>query len=118
MILAHCGGALPALAWRVTHLAEAATSRQAQPVKEADVREALSKLYFDTALSATDPVLTAAMAVSGADHLLFGTDSGAASEAVIESNIAGLVASSLSPEQRVGVNRGNAADVFTRRLQH
>lgn len=111
MIVAHCGGALPALAWRVTSLADLAVPSGHGPSRE-EVHDALSRLYLDTALSGSPDVLHAAAHLVGADRLLYGTDSGAAPDDVIAANDEGLALAGFSPEERAGVERHNAQALF------
>lgn len=111
MILAHCGGALPALAWRVSSLADLVRGEGAGPSPE-DVDRAIGSFYLDTALSGSPEVLRSAADVVGHDHLLYGTDCGAASDDLIIANTDGLTRSGLSVAERAGVETNNAASLL------
>jgi aminocarboxymuconate-semialdehyde decarboxylase len=71
LIVAHCGGALPALAWRVTHLADLAR-RSDECGRPAQVASALRRLYFETALSGAASVVRATLDLIDPSHLLYG----------------------------------------------
>ena len=83
MIVAHCGGALPAL-------------------------------YDDTALCGSASVLVPTLDLAGAGHVLDGSGSGAASDDVVATNLAGLKALALGREQRDGIARERAQRLFPR----
>ena len=115
VIAAHCGGALPALAWRISHLAPLISPRDADgplPRRPADIQGALQRLYLDTALSGSAEVLHSAIALVGKTRLLYGTDCGAATDEVIDANTEGLAGAGLSPAELADIEHGNAAALF------
>ena len=82
MILAHAGGALPALAWRITehanlsHTTYSAVGKHDDPgIDAAHVTHVLrNQLYYDTGIAGSPHSLLPALQVTGPDHILFGTD--------------------------------------------
>ena len=78
IILAHGGGALPALAGQLMASGSYPRNRTVNPNKitEAEMRDALARFYYDTGLAGTAHSLDSMLAVTTADHLLYGTDFG------------------------------------------
>ncbi|MFJ9965013.1 amidohydrolase family protein [Streptomyces avermitilis] len=68
LILAHCGGALPTLGWRID---------------PAHVASVLRGLYYETALAGSRNSLLPTLEVTTPDHILFGTDWPAAPEPTV-----------------------------------
>jgi 6-methylsalicylate decarboxylase len=116
VIAAHCGGALPALAWRISslaHLVPPSETVDAPPRQHpADIRRDLRRLYLDTALSGSAEVLHSAIALVGHARLLYGTDCGAATDDVIAANTEGLADAGLSQAELADIEFGNAAALF------
>ncbi|HEY1505694.1 MAG TPA: amidohydrolase family protein [Stellaceae bacterium] len=79
IILAHGGGALPALAGRLMSMGPYPRGRTVNPHKitEAEMRDALARFYYDTGLAGTVHSLEPVLAVTTPDHVLYGTDFGA-----------------------------------------
>jgi predicted TIM-barrel fold metal-dependent hydrolase len=75
-IVAHCGGALPSLAGRLELLGGEAWVPNPQGLTPADIAEQLGRLYVDTAATATDHTLAAALLMTGPEHIVYGSDSG------------------------------------------
>lgn len=71
-ILSHAGGTVPYLAGRFAIVDEMNVIPGAE--NRASAADTLRNLYWDTALSWTDPVLAMLRSVVGLDHVLFGTD--------------------------------------------
>jgi len=71
-IFAHAGGTVPYLAGRFGIIDEMRVIPGAEA--RATAAETFRRLYWDTALSWTDPVLAMLRSVVGIDHVLFGTD--------------------------------------------
>nr|WP_179275238.1 amidohydrolase family protein [Rhodococcus sp. 06-1059B-a] len=115
LILAHNGGVLPTLAHRIIgHLGLGQGPGDAD-VDAEHVHQVLRSLYYETALAASANALLPTLEVTGYDHLLFGTDHGAAPESFIDTNTAALMASTaLTDHQRRAVERGNAEQLFPR----
>jgi predicted TIM-barrel fold metal-dependent hydrolase len=113
LIVAHCGGALPALAWRIQHLRSVIDTPEAPDGDQ--IRAALQSLYYETALSGSRSVLAAVLQITDSSHLLFGTDSGAPATTplLINEDRAG-VASHLAGEQLHQLLHGNAETLFPR----
>jgi predicted TIM-barrel fold metal-dependent hydrolase len=104
IILAHCGGALPALSGRLGLLGESAWVSNPQHITRDEIAQQLSRFYLDTAASGTDANLAAALAMAPRDHLVYGADSGVPcnNEASLDANLECLLNSS--------VLRGDEAD--------
>jgi 6-methylsalicylate decarboxylase len=104
IILAHCGGALPALSGRLRLLGESAWVPNPQHITRDEITQQLSRFYLDTAASGTDANLAAALAMVPRDHLVYGADSGVpcSTEASLDANLECLLNS--------GVLRGDEAD--------
>jgi predicted TIM-barrel fold metal-dependent hydrolase len=83
-ILSHGGGTIPYLAWRlalVQYIQENKKPSVIRALYDFYIKkgphkglETLKKMYYDTALTASDPALKALHEFSGAAHILFGTD--------------------------------------------
>jgi predicted TIM-barrel fold metal-dependent hydrolase len=71
-VLAHAGGTVPYLAGRFGIVDEMRVISGAQT--RASAAETFRRLYWDTALSWSDPVLRMLRSVVGIDHVLFGSD--------------------------------------------
>ncbi|MFH8343033.1 amidohydrolase family protein [Streptomyces sp. AM6-12] len=113
LILSHLGGALPALAWRIA----ACTTVSAGPgdalVTAEHVAEVLRGLYYDTAMAGSPHSLLPVLQVTGIDHILFGTDVGAAPEPIIAGAIGELTCALSGPDLEA-VECSNAARLFPR----
>jgi predicted TIM-barrel fold metal-dependent hydrolase len=101
LILAHGGGALPALSHRV---AQIGTRSSMVPglagLTGKDIEGQIAGLYYDTAVAGAPTAVAPLLEVTGADHVLFGTDYMPAGIETIEANYAALLSSTLvSPEQ-------------------
>lgn len=115
LILAHCGGVLPTLAWRITEHLGLGQGPNDADVDAQHVQDVLRGFYYDAALAASPNSLLPALAVTGPDHILFGTDYGAAPEGFISRNIEYLMTSSaFNQTQRHGIERDNAERLFRR----
>lgn len=114
MIVAHCGGALPSLAWRITHLAPISQPLAGPSVSAEDVEAALRNLYYDTALSCAKGTLDAVLALAGPSQIVFGTDCGAAPDEILDANARALAAWRPDGAEADAVARGNARRLFAR----
>ncbi|MFI0374448.1 amidohydrolase family protein [Actinomadura sp. 1N219] len=113
-VIAHCGGAFPALTGRLRLLGN--ESWVPQGVTTQDIDEQTSSLYVDTAATAFTHSLLPAMATVGAGHIVYGSDWGApcTTEPSAESNRSSLLqCGALSLEEEGGV-RARALDLFPR----
>jgi 6-methylsalicylate decarboxylase len=79
IILAHGGGPLPAMAGRLLSMGPYPRNRTVNPNKitEAEMRDALARLYYDTGLAGTIHSLAPVLAVTTPDHVVYGADFGA-----------------------------------------
>ncbi|HEX4430861.1 MAG TPA: amidohydrolase family protein [Frankiaceae bacterium] len=71
-IVSHAGGTVPYLAGRIAIVDEMNVIAGVED--RGTAADAFRRLYWDTALSWTDPVLAMLRSVVGIDHILFGTD--------------------------------------------
>jgi 6-methylsalicylate decarboxylase len=115
LIVAHCGGALPTLGWRIAEHTEMGRGPDDADIDPAHVREVLRRLYYDTALAGSAHSLLPTLEVTDVNHLLFGSDWPAAPERVVEHNTANLTAfPAFSAKDFAKVNRDNAIALFPR----
>ncbi|MGW6281875.1 amidohydrolase family protein [Kribbella sp. NPDC055071] len=115
LILAHCGGALPTLGWRIGEHTVMGRGPDDADIDPAHVASVLRGLYYDTALAGNRNSLLPTLEVTTADHILFGTDWPAAPEATAEHNIANLTSfDGFTADDLRGVERDNALRLFPR----
>jgi predicted TIM-barrel fold metal-dependent hydrolase len=112
-VLAHCGGALPALSGRLMILGNESWVPNPNGVTLAEFREHLNRLYLDTA--ATSPTtLGPALAMTTHDHLVYGSDCGVpcTTERTMRANLEALLSyAGLTQEQIEGIGH-NALRLF------
>jgi 6-methylsalicylate decarboxylase len=101
MILAHCGGALPALSGRLLLLGLENWVPNPSRVTPTEMREHLKRFFLDTA--AVCPTgLAPALEMTDADHLIYGSDCGVpcSTDATMDANLRALLNySGLTAEQ-------------------
>lgn len=115
LILAHCGGALPTLGWRIGEHTVMGRGPNDADIDPEHVARVLRGLYYDTALAGSRNSLLPTLEVTSADHILFGTDWPAAPEPTVVRNIANLTAfDGFTAEELRGVERDNALTLFPR----
>ena len=115
LILAHCGGALPALGWRIGEHTVMGRGPEDADIDPAHVAQVLRGLYYETALAGSRNSLLPTLEVTTADHILFGTDWPAAPEPTVVRNIANLTSfDGFTPQELSGVERDNALTLFPR----
>src|SRR5258707_1279696 len=115
LILAHCGGALPTLGWRIGEHTVMGRGPDDADIDPTHVAEVLHGLYYETALAGSRNSLLPTLEVTTADHVLFGTDWPAAPEPIVVRNIANLTSfDGFTAEQLRGVERDNAVRLFPR----
>jgi predicted TIM-barrel fold metal-dependent hydrolase len=115
LILAHCGGALPTLGWRIGEHTVMGRGPADADIDPAHVAEVLRGLYYETALAGSRNSLLPTLEVTTADHVLFGTDWPAAPESTVVRNISNLVAfDGFTEDELRGVERDNALTLFPR----
>jgi predicted TIM-barrel fold metal-dependent hydrolase len=112
-VIAHCGGALPALSGRLMILGHESWIPNPLGTTPSDFRDHLRRLYLDTA--ATCPTaLGPALAMTTPDHLVYGSDCGVpcTTEATMQMNIDALLGyAGLSPSQIEDIGH-NALKLF------
>lgn len=86
VVLAHAGGAFPALFGRLTLLGTEAWVPNPNGLTQKELREQAARLYVDTAASSADSLLWPAVHLVGQDHVVYGSDNGTpcTSEPVVE----------------------------------
>jgi predicted TIM-barrel fold metal-dependent hydrolase len=115
LILAHCGGALPTLGWRIAEHTVMGRGPQDADIDPAHVADVLRGLYYETALAGSRNSLLPTLEVTSADHILFGTDWPAAPEPTVVHNIANLTGfDGFTAAELRGVERDNALKLFPR----
>ena len=111
-IMAHAGGCFPYIAGRV------ARSDGAEPLRTnapAGVAAYLGRLYYDVAVCCHATALPSLLAVTDADHLIFGTDYPAFSRADVDGAIAWLrEEAGFDAAQLAAIGAGNARPLFPR----
>jgi predicted TIM-barrel fold metal-dependent hydrolase len=115
LILAHCGGVLPTLGWRIGEHTVMGRGPNDADIDPRHVAEILRGLYYETALAGSRNSLLPTLEVTTANHILFGTDWPAAPEATVVRNIANLTSfDGFTAEELQGVERDNALRLFPR----
>lgn len=113
LILAHCGGALPMLGWRIHEHTEIGMGPDDADIDPAHVAHVLRGLYYETALVGAADALLPVLEVAAADHVLLGTDWPVAPEATVGGNTANLMTfAGFSRNQLSVVERDNAPNLF------
>ncbi|MTD53834.1 amidohydrolase family protein [Amycolatopsis pithecellobii] len=117
-LVAHAGGAIPLLAGRLSLLGTEAWVPNPHGLTAADIRIALARLWVDTAASASDQQLAAAVATFGDDHVVYGSDWGVACTTATSArrNIHALnTTHAISPATRAAIPT-RAAHLFPRAI--
>ncbi|HEY0618170.1 MAG TPA: amidohydrolase family protein [Kribbella sp.] len=115
LILAHCGGALPTLGWRIGEHTAMGRGPADADIDPAHVAEVLRGLYYETALAGSRNSLLPTLEVTTPDHILFGTDWPAAPEPTVVHNISNLTSfDGFTEEELRAVERDNALSLFPR----
>ncbi len=115
LILAHCGGVLPTLGWRIAEHAQMGRGPDDADIDPAHVATVLRGLYYETALAGSRNSLLPTLEVATADHILFGTDWPAAPEPTVVHNIANLTDfTGWADGDLAHVERTNAVTLFGR----
>jgi predicted TIM-barrel fold metal-dependent hydrolase len=115
LILAHCGGALPTLGWRIGEHTMMGRGPDDAQIDPAHVAQVLRGLYYETALAGSRNSLLPTLEVTAADHILFGTDWPAAPEPTVIHNIENLTTfDGFTKDELRGVERDNALELFPR----
>jgi predicted TIM-barrel fold metal-dependent hydrolase len=115
LILAHCGGALPTLGWRIGEHTVMGRGPNDADIDPDHVATVLRGLYYETALAGSRNSLLPTLEVTTPDHVLFGTDWPAAPEPTVIHNIANLTSfDGFTADELRGVERDNALRLFPR----
>jgi 6-methylsalicylate decarboxylase len=113
-ILAHAGGTLPALAFRLAWSPTIDAGRLGGTTAD-QVRGYLSRFWYDTALSAGPASLAALKQIVDPKQILFGSDWPYAKEPVTGATVAGIDTSDvLSEDEKAGIRETNAKTLFPR----
>jgi predicted TIM-barrel fold metal-dependent hydrolase len=101
VVLAHCGGALPALSGRLALLGAEPWVPNPRNLTSDDITRDLSRLYLDTAATGLDSHLAAAVRMVAHDHIVYGGDAGVpcSNDASMGRNIEALRTSSVLGEE-------------------
>jgi predicted TIM-barrel fold metal-dependent hydrolase len=109
-IVAHAGGTVPYLAWRIAGAAYLPELRDRAPK---DPMAQLQRLYYDTALSSSESVFAALREFVPTTHVLFGSDFPFVSDTIIRAETAGVDNSRvLDDSARQAIDRDNALTLF------
>ncbi|WP_342659220.1 amidohydrolase (plasmid) [Sphingomonas sp. NY01] len=109
-ILAHAGGFLPYIAWRLSLANDMPEWAAKVP---GGVLDAIRGFYFDTALSPAPWVLAALNELVDPSHILFGSDfpfAPAPAVGMERKSLEGL--KNVSRPEKLAINRGNALELF------
>ena len=108
-VLAHAGGAVPYLAWRLEQAGQRLPAMRENAPDGAVA--ALRRFRYDTALSASPYALRSLRALVSASRILFGSDWPYVPEDGVGATVAG-VADEVPPDERAAVMGGNALELF------
>ena len=112
-ILAHAGGTLPFLAWRLS-MAPLIDRRFADHTG-ASILEEIGRFWYDTAQAAGAPVIAALKEVTAPQKILFGSDWPYCPEPVVAETSAAIAGSKLLDADAIdGIERRNALALFPR----
>ena len=92
-VIAHCGGALPAIAGRLLLIGTESWVPNPENVTRQEMKEQLARLYLDTAATGSAHTLRPALTITTADHLVYGSDCGVlcSSEGTLAENLNALL---------------------------
>jgi predicted TIM-barrel fold metal-dependent hydrolase len=112
-IFSHAGGSIPYMAARFAIIDEMAFVPGGD--ERGTAADMFRRMYWDTALSASDPVLRMLRDVAGIDQVLFGTDFPyLRRDLAVNAKQRILASSTLSDLERRAILGGNAAHLFSR----
>ncbi len=107
-VLAHAGGVLPFLAWRLA-------IPRVPPVWQSDVHEKLRNFWYDIALAAGKSSLLCVKEIAAPERILFGTDWPYTSETTVEWTVRDSMAPGLfTAREQDDVNTNNGLALFPR----
>jgi 6-methylsalicylate decarboxylase len=111
-ILAHAGGTIPYLAWRIA--AAPQIDRRYAHLTSDDIRADLRSFWYETAQAPGPETFGALLHVAAPDRLLFGSDWPYCGSSVTGAMLRSFAGVKLSPPQRQSIEHGNAAQLFPR----
>ena len=102
-VVAHCGGALPALSGRLSLLGTQPWVPNPESLTQDDFISQMNNLYLDTAATAAPHSLSAGLSMVPADHLVYGSDSGVpcSTECTLDANLQSLLESPLLTTRQI-----------------
>jgi predicted TIM-barrel fold metal-dependent hydrolase len=110
-ILAHAGGTLPYVAWRLS-VAPMIDARLPQ-LSRADIMQAFTRFWYDNALACGPETFGALSRVAAADRIVFGSDWPFCNDRVLAEEVAAFTAPGfLAAEQVRAIGRENALKLF------
>lgn len=113
-ILAHAGGTLPYIAWRVAHSPKIDPDRFGDVAPES-VFALIRRFWFDTALSPSAQSFVGVRSVTDDSHLLFGSDWPYAPEGLTHAMISAIASEpSMDDKLKDAIARDNAVKLFPR----
>ena len=113
-IMPHAGGTVPYLAWRIG-LGAVLKPRLRERVPRGVMHYLHTSIFYDTALSTSDPSLSALRKFAPLSQIVFGSDFPFAPEPLVANQIAALDAFVADdPSARDAIYRGNAEALFPR----
>lgn len=111
-ILAHAGGTIPYIAYRLSTVAEEVN---ASSLSSTEVLAALRTLYYDVALSTEPTVFTMLKSLIGSDRLVFGSDYPLRAEAPVSASVKELTSYQGFTENELrAIMSGTARSLFPR----
>lgn len=116
LVLAHCGGPLPALSGRLLMLGTEQWVPNPNQLTVDEMRQQLSALFLDTAMTGSAHTIGPALEMVGCNHIVYGSDCGVpcSSDETVMANMAALLnLTCLTPEQIQFIGR-NALNLFPR----
>ena len=121
-VVAHCGGALPALSGRLALLGAEVWIPNPAGITRDEIKSQLSRLFFDTAATGTAHSVRPVLALTTCDHLVYGSDCGVgcSTNETLEQNLNALLNfPDLTGEQiqAVGHNAVNVFPALARRIK-
>jgi predicted TIM-barrel fold metal-dependent hydrolase len=114
VVLAHCGGALPALSGRLGLLGAEPWVPNPLHLTTEDIRSDLARIYLDTAATGTDANLAAAVTMVPRNHFVYGGDAGVpcSNEGSMSRNVQALQRSNVLTPQEVESLGRRVFDLF------
>jgi hypothetical protein len=109
LVFSHAGGTAPYLAPRIALLDTMSNPANQLTIDQSRIKvlAGLQSFYYDTALSAVDPVFTMLRDTVGLDRVVFGSDFPQSSSTLVQATIDGLAQSKvLSDSEKFAIARG------------